>query len=111
MPEAQSNSRTFQVKVTGPCPPGIYSGMFGRILIPLDEEQVLVIPRRAVRNVGQLELVDVVRGRPSDRGGSIRTGRRLGGDVEVLSGLAARENRFWCPRRCRSQPSQEAAHD
>ena len=42
VPEAQSNSRTFQVKVTGPCPPGIYSGMFGRILIPLGEEEVLV---------------------------------------------------------------------
>ena len=60
MPEAQSNSRTFQVKVTGPCPPGIYSGMFGRILIPLDEEEVLVIPGRAVQHVGQLQLVDVV---------------------------------------------------
>ena len=35
VPEAQSASRTFQVKVTGPCPTGIYSGMFGRILIPL----------------------------------------------------------------------------
>ena len=44
VPEAQSASRTFQVKVTGPCPPGIYSGMFGRILIPLQEEQVLVVP-------------------------------------------------------------------
>ena len=38
VPEAQSASRTFQVKVTGPCPAGIYSGMFGRILIPLEEE-------------------------------------------------------------------------
>ena len=38
VPEAQSASRSFQVKVTGPCPPGIYSGMFGRILIPLDRK-------------------------------------------------------------------------
>ena len=60
VPEAQSNSRTFQVKVTGPCPPDIYSGMFGRILIPLGEEEVLVIPGRAVQHVGQLQLVDVV---------------------------------------------------
>ena len=49
VPEAESGSRAFQVKVTGPCPAGIYCGMFGRILIPLDEEQVLVIPRQAVR--------------------------------------------------------------
>jgi membrane fusion protein, multidrug efflux system len=86
VPEAQSASRSFQVKVTGPCPTGIYSGMFGRILIPLQEERVLVIPRRAVREVGQLELVDVVKnGRPSRL--PIRTGRTFDEDVEVLSGL------------------------
>ncbi len=90
VPEAQSASRSFQVKVTGPCPAGIYTGMFGRILIPLDEEEVLVIPRQAVRQVGQLELVEVVGG---GRGGSraVRIGRSFGGDVEVLSGLRAGE--------------------
>lgn len=90
VPEAQSASRTFQVKVTGPCPAGIYTGMFGRILIPLDEEEVLVIPRQAVRNVGQLEQVEVFRqGRVSRR--TIRTGRAIGEDVEVLSGLRVGE--------------------
>jgi RND family efflux transporter MFP subunit len=87
VPEAQSASRSFQVKVTGPCPVGIYSGMFGRIMIPLQEEQILVIPRTAVHTVGQLELVDVVEnGNVSRR--SVRTGRLIGdNDVEVLSGL------------------------
>lgn len=86
VPEAQAASRAFQVKVTGPCPPGIYSGMFGRILIPIDEEPVLVIPRQAVRNVGQLELVDAVeQGRSKRR--TVRTGRVFADDVEVLSGL------------------------
>ena len=86
VPEAQSASRSFQVKVIGPCPAGIYSGMFGRILIPLQEEQVLVIPRQAVQEVGQLELVEVVKnGQVSRR--TIRTGRTLDENVEVLSGL------------------------
>lgn len=86
VPEAQSASRSFQVKVTGPCPSGVYSGMFGRILIPLDDEEVLVIPREAVRNVGQLRLVEVMRnGRAARR--AIRVGRTLDDDVEVLSGL------------------------
>ena len=86
VPEAESSSRAFQVKVTGPCPEGIYSGMFGRILIPLDEEQVLVIPRQAVRSVGQLDLVDVAtHGAVSRR--AVRLGRTIGEDVEVLSGL------------------------
>jgi len=104
VPEAQSTSRTFQVKVTGPCPAGIYSGMFGRILIPLPKEQVLVIPRRAMRNVGQLELVEVRDdGHASRR--AIRSGRTFKAEevaslaglhegdeyVEVLSGLRAGE--------------------
>ena len=86
VPEAQSSSRTFQVKVTGPCPPGIYAGMFGRILVPLGEEDVLVIPIRAVQHVGQLKHVDVVQDERVARR-SIRTGRTFAEDVEVLSGL------------------------
>ncbi len=86
VPESSSTSRTFQVKVTGPCPPGIYAGMFGRIYIPLADEQVLVIPAKAVRKFGQLEMVDV-----SDKGQAVRravrTGRSFGEDVEILSGL------------------------
>jgi RND family efflux transporter MFP subunit len=86
VPEAESSSRAFQVKVTGPCPEGVYSGMFGRMLIPLDEEQILVIPRLAVQSVGQLDLVDVTtQGAVSRR--AVRLGRTIGSDVEVLSGL------------------------
>ncbi|MBS0261114.1 MAG: efflux RND transporter periplasmic adaptor subunit [Planctomycetes bacterium] len=91
VPEAQAASRTFLVKVTGPCPPGMYSGMFGRILIPLDEEDVLVVPHRAVREVGQLELVDVVDG-DQVRRRAIRSGRTFGENVEILSGLRAGES-------------------
>jgi RND family efflux transporter MFP subunit len=105
VPEAQSASRTFQVKVTGPCPAGIYSGMFGRILIPLDKEKTLVIPQRAIREVGQLELVEVVGEKHTERR-TIRTGRALTKDevkmfpgklmqrepyVIVLSGLSEGE--------------------
>jgi len=86
VPEAEPSSRAFQVKVTGPCPEGVYSGTFGRILIPLDEEHVLVIPRQAVQSVGQLQLVNVAtHGAVSRR--AVRLGRTVGEDVEVLSGL------------------------
>lgn len=101
VPEAQAASRAFQVKVTGPCPTGIYTGMFGRILIPLAEEEVLVVPEKSVRNVGQLELVDVVEGgRVSRR--AIRTGRKIDGEVEILSGLREGEQVL-------ASPASEAA--
>ncbi len=107
VPEAQSASRTFQVKVTGPCPEGIYTGMFGRILIPLEEEDVLVVPRRAVRKVGQLELVDVAgQGAASRR--AIRTGRTLEDDVEVLSGLREGEQ---VVVSAAAKPAREASHE
>lgn len=90
VPEAQSASRTFQVKVTGPCPPNIYSGMFGRILIPLEEEEIIIVPATVVRKVGQLELLDVLaQGRVRRR--AVRSGRLLEGQLEILSGLVAGE--------------------
>lgn len=86
VPEAQVSSRSFIVKVVGPCPPGIYSGMFGRIYIPLEDEEIIVVPAAALKRVGQLELVRVVAdGRLRRR--NIQTGRSLGADREVLAGL------------------------
>jgi RND family efflux transporter MFP subunit len=107
VPEAQVASRAFQVKVTGPCPAGIYTGMFGRVLIPLDEELVLVLPRQAVRNVGQLELVDAVEhGRSIRR--TVRTGRVFADHVEVLSGLQEGEQVIIASA---SAADQESSHD
>jgi membrane fusion protein (multidrug efflux system) len=86
VPEAESASRTFSVKATGPCPPGIYSGMFGRLLIPLDEDAVLVVPRAAVRRVGQLDLINVAEQGAVQRR-AVQLGRTFGDHIEVLSGL------------------------
>ena len=108
VPEAQSASRSFQVKVTGPCPAGIYTGMFGRIIIPLGEEQVLVIPAKAVRNIGQLEMVDVVENGRTDLR-AIRTGRRFDDRVQVLSGLREGEQ-VVVPPPGTSAATQEASH-
>lgn len=90
VPQAEAASRSFTVKVTGPCPPRIYSGMFGQIFIPLADEQVLVVPREAVSHVGQLSLVDVVED-SGVRRRSIQLGRELPEGYEVLSGLQSGE--------------------
>ena len=90
VPQAQAASRAFDVKVTGPCPEGIYSGMFARLRIPLGDEELLAIPRRAIRRVGQLELVYVVEQDRTVRR-AIRSGRVVDDEVEVVSGLRAGE--------------------
>ncbi|TWT46265.1 Multidrug resistance protein MdtE precursor [Phycisphaerae bacterium RAS1] len=100
VPESQSASRSFLVKVIGPCPPGIHPGMFGRLLIPLDEREIIVLPKAAVRRIGQLDVVDVVVAGDAKTGAVgggdelrrqvVQLGRDLNGDeVEVLSGLKA----------------------
>lgn len=90
VPESDVASRSFTVKVTGPCPPGVYSGMFGRLMVPLEDEEVLVIPVVAVRKVGQLTMVDVVSDNSLSRR-NVRLGRTLGQEVEVLAGLVEGE--------------------
>jgi RND family efflux transporter MFP subunit len=86
VPQAESASRSFEVKVTGSCPPGIYSGMFGRLLLPLGEEQVVTAPLAAVRYVGQLAVVDVVQ-RDTTLRRHVQLGRKFADGVEVLAGL------------------------
>jgi len=90
VPEAQASSRSFIVKVSGPCPPGIYSGMFGRISIPLGDETVVVVSQSAIYCVGQLDMVDVVSGSIVHRR-IVQLGRLQNGDYEVLSGLSTGE--------------------
>jgi membrane fusion protein (multidrug efflux system) len=86
VPEARAASRSFTVKMTGPCPPGAYSGMFGRIFIPLDDEEIVAVPAAAVEHVGQLDMVRVVVGREIQRR-SVQLGRRIDENWEVLAGL------------------------
>lgn len=107
VPEAQAASRAFQVKVTGPCPAGIYTGMFARMLIPLEQENVLVVPLKAIHHVGQLELVDVVHNETTQRR-AVRTGRIFDENVEVLSGLSSDE-RVVLPGS--DKQTEEVSHD
>lgn len=86
VPLSDVSSHSFEVKVTGPCPPGVYSGMFGRLMLPLDDEELLVIPKRSIERVGQLTLVTVASGDREHRR-SVQLGRDFGDRVEVLSGL------------------------
>ena len=87
VPEAEANSRVFEVRVTGPCPPGIYAGMYGQLHIPIGTRREMRIPDAAVKRVGQMETVYVLEKEGGLRRRFVQTGRRAGDTVEVLAGL------------------------
>ena len=92
-PSADAATRTFLVKAALPALPGLYPGMFGRLLVPLDAREAVTVPEAAIRRVGQMETVRMRFEDDDDGAGGgwrtvfITTGARLGDDVEVLSGL------------------------
>jgi RND family efflux transporter MFP subunit len=89
-PLADPVTRSFLVKAKLPEMGGLYPGMFGRLLVPLGNREVILVPVVAVHAVGQLETVMV---RSDDRWESVyvRTGKVHGDKVEVLSGLSGGE--------------------
>jgi hypothetical protein len=91
VPEAQAQSRAFEVKVTGPCHPGVVTGMFGRLQVPVGDRDEVHVPAAAVQSIGQLDLVQVVLADQTLARRYVRLGRRRGDAFEVLAGLAAGE--------------------
>lgn len=86
VPTADPATRTFLVKAILPDTEGLYSGMFGRLLIPVGREKVVLAPANAIRRVGQLEMV-LIRQKDGWKQVYVTTGRRQGAMVEILSGL------------------------
>ena len=86
VPEAQSASRSFQVKVTGPCPAGIYSGMFGRILIPCRKSRYWSFRARQCRRSVNWNWSRCQEW-PTEPPEHPHRTAHLDEDVEVLSGL------------------------
>lgn len=85
-PTADPNSRTFLVKVDLPPAPGLRSGQFGHVAVPAEQASMINVPAAAVLQRGQMEVVYVVKdGRAWMR--LVRTGRKLGSEVELLAGL------------------------
>ncbi|NCC52230.1 MAG: efflux RND transporter periplasmic adaptor subunit [Spartobacteria bacterium] len=85
--EVDSLSRTQRVKVRlNDAAEVILPGTFGRVWVPGDAEEGVLIPRSAVYSVGQLQMVELVRnGRVVKR--MVQTGAVYNGKVEILAGL------------------------
>ena len=86
VPQSNSATHSFEVKVVGPCPPGIYSGMFGRLKLPIGNEEAIVIPKNAITRVGQLTMVQVAKEGVMELR-NVQIGREIDGRLQVLAGL------------------------
>ena len=89
-PAADPNSRTFLVKLDLADMSGLRSGQFGRVAVPVGEVSAIRIPASAVIQRGQMEIVFIVaNGHAQLR--LVKTGARVGDEVEVVSGLDSGE--------------------
>jgi RND family efflux transporter MFP subunit len=87
VPFIDPSSRTFAVKVDLPGGPRLRTGMFGRILFPTGREDLLVVPKRAVVQVGGYDGLYTVTADNVVHLVMVTTGKTFGDEVEVLSGI------------------------
>ncbi len=88
-PAADQQSRSFIVKVALPDGYDFRSGIFARVALPVGEAGMLLIPRTAVIQRGQLTGYYLVDKNDLARFRLLRTGRVMGDYLEVLSGMKA----------------------
>jgi RND family efflux transporter MFP subunit len=89
-PVADPATRSLRVKLELPPTPGLRSGQFGRVAIPLAETQTLVVPPTSIVARGQLDIVFVV-AQDQARMRIVRPGRVRPEGIEILAGLEAGE--------------------
>jgi membrane fusion protein, multidrug efflux system len=89
-PAADPASRTVRVKVDLLATPGVRSGQFGRLAVPVSESTFLFVPPPALVQRGQLEILFVAaEGKAQMR--LVRSGKQTAQGIEILSGLAPGE--------------------
>lgn len=87
-PVADSVSRTLRVTLDLPATDGLMSGQFARLLVPTGQADSLRVPAVALLQRGQLEIVFSVTNQRAWLH-LVKTGKRVGEEVEILSGLNA----------------------
>ncbi|TKB43461.1 efflux RND transporter periplasmic adaptor subunit [Thalassotalea mangrovi] len=90
VPAADANARSFEVKTDIEFNPALLPGMFARVLVTTGKVDRMLINKDYLRHFGQMEVVWVANEEQLTRR-FVRTGRQLGDQVEVLSGLQAGE--------------------
>jgi RND family efflux transporter MFP subunit len=87
-PAADAVSRTFRVKLDLPRVAGLMSGQFARLMVPIGERKSVRVPTAAVVQRGQLEIIFAVTKQHAQLH-LVKTGKRVGDEIEILSGLEA----------------------
>ncbi|MFZ9932512.1 MAG: efflux RND transporter periplasmic adaptor subunit [Chthoniobacterales bacterium] len=90
-PSASAGSRTFLVKLDLPSAEKLRAGQFGRVRVPVRERPALLVAEGAVVRRGQIESVFVVEEGVA-RLRLVKTGRKMDGQIEILSGLSGGES-------------------
>jgi RND family efflux transporter MFP subunit len=90
-PAADPNSRTYLVKLDLPVKPGLRAGQFGRVAMPVGDTTALRLPASGVVQRGQMEMVFVV-GNEHAQMRLVKTGKRIGDEVELVSGVSPGES-------------------
>jgi RND family efflux transporter MFP subunit len=86
-PAGNAASRSFQIKVTLPEVPGLRTGLFARVFIPLGSSGMVLIPKTAIVRQGQLAGVFVLNKNNIVQFRLVRTGREWADQMEILSGV------------------------
>jgi membrane fusion protein (multidrug efflux system) len=89
-PASDPASRTALVKLDLPASSGLRLGQFVRVAVPVGEKMSLRLIESAVVSRGQMEMVFVVTNNTAQMR-LVKSGRTLGGEVEIISGLGAGE--------------------
>ncbi|MBP2297248.1 efflux RND transporter periplasmic adaptor subunit [Azospirillum rugosum] len=87
VPSGDDVTRRYEINVILPKDARLVPGMFGRAEIRLGEQKAAVVPQAVIVNRGGLDGVFVVQDGTA-RFRWLRTGRVLGDDIEVVSGLS-----------------------
>lgn len=86
-PRIDPATRTFTVKARLPYSAELQGGLYVKILVPEGQKQAVTVPAAAIGRRGQIDFAYVVGSGGVLQLRAVRTGRRYGDQLEVLSGL------------------------
>ena len=92
IPRVDPATRSFKVKIDLPQVSGIKSGMYGKAYFSIGKASLLLVPKTALAECGQLSSLYVVDQKDTVKRRLVKTGKDYNDTVEILSGLEPGES-------------------